>query len=48
MNVPSDGEQMMTKLEILYSQSKSMATMVSHFASTFEIQFVFFGEQSEN
>jgi hypothetical protein len=36
------GEQMMTKAaKMLQSQSKSMATIASHYVSTFEIQDVF-------
>jgi hypothetical protein len=35
------GEWMMTKAKMLQSQSKSMATMASHYASTFEIRDAF-------
>jgi hypothetical protein len=31
------GERMMTKVKMLYNQSNNMATMTSHFASTFKI-----------
>lgn len=31
-----DGEWMVTKVEMLYNQSKSMATRASHFAFTFK------------
>jgi hypothetical protein len=34
----NDGEQFMTKAKMLQNQSKSMATMASHFASTSKIQ----------
>jgi hypothetical protein len=36
-----DGERFMTKAKMLQNQSKSMATMASHFASTFKIQDAF-------
>ncbi len=32
-----DGEQFVTKAKMLQNQSNSMATMASHFASTFNI-----------
>ncbi len=35
------GEQMMTKVEMLQSQSKSMATIASHYASTSKIKDAF-------
>jgi hypothetical protein len=34
---PHVGEWMMTKVKMLYNQSNDMATMTSHFASTFKI-----------
>jgi hypothetical protein len=36
-----DGEQFMTKAKMLQNQSKNMATMASHFASTSKIQDAF-------
>ncbi len=34
---PYVGEGMMTKVKMLYNQSNNMATMTSHFASSFKI-----------
>ncbi len=41
------GEQMMTKAKMLQSQSKSMATMASHYASTTEIRNAFLADKVE-
>ncbi len=41
LHVGDGGEWMMTKAEMLQSQSKSMATMASHYASTYEIRDAF-------
>jgi hypothetical protein len=36
-SIGDDGEWMETNVEVLYNQSKSMATRAFHFASTFKI-----------